>query len=236
VLAAPFARSESDRFRESLSVELASADEDVTLLYTLDPKLTVDRWDTYSGPLVLRESATLRFCAERGGSRSPTVEASFHRIPHDWTVEVSTPPNAQYTAGGPLALVDGLRGGENWRTGGWQGYQYADFEATVDLGEHRPVRRAGAGFLQDVRSWIWMPAELVVAVSDDGERFREVARLSSGVPDTLRGVVRRDLVADLEAVEARFLRLLARSYGTIPDWHPGRGDGAFLFVDEIIVE
>lgn len=236
VLAAPCARSESDRFRKSLSVELASADEGATILYTTDPERTVDDWEIYAEPLILRESTRLRFLAESGGLRSPAVEAAFHRIPHDWTVEVGTPPSSQYTAGGPLALIDGLRGDENWRRGGWQGYQYTDFEATVDLGERRRIRRAGASFLQDVRSWIWMPAELIVSVSDDGETFREAARLASGVPDELRGVVLRDLVGDLGGVEARYLRVLARSYGTIPDWHPGAGDGAFIFVDEILVE
>ena len=81
-----------------------------------------------------------------------------------------------------------------------------------------------------------MPSELVVSVSNDGESFRELTRLTSGVPDELGGVILCDLVADLDEVEARYLRVLARSYGTIPDWHPGRGDGAFIFVDEILVE
>jgi hypothetical protein len=81
-----------------------------------------------------------------------------------------------------------------------------------------------------------MPSEVVVSVSRDGQTFREAARITSGVPEELRGVVLRDLVADLGGVEARYLRVLARSYGTIPDWHPGAGDGAFIFVDEILVE
>jgi hypothetical protein len=31
--------------------------------------------------------------------------------------------------------VDGLRGGHDFRTGEWQGYQGQDVNATVDLGE-----------------------------------------------------------------------------------------------------
>jgi hypothetical protein len=33
----------------------------------------------------------------------------------------------------------------------------------------------------------------------------------------------------------RALRFRALNYGTIPDWHPGAGDEAFIFVDELIV-
>ena len=236
VLAAPFVRRGPRLFRERAEVELASAEPGAKVRYSLDAGAPAGEWPEYEEPLTLEDTASVRFLAEAGGRRSPIVEASFHRLPNEWTVEVEATPNPQYTAGGALALIDGLRGGSDWRTGGWQGYQYTDFAATVDLGEERSVRRAGASFLQDVRSWIWMPAEVVVSVSSDGGAFREVARLTSGVPADRYGVVRREIAAGLMAVEARFVRIHARSYGTIPDWHPGRGDGAFIFVDELLIE
>ncbi|MDX1387569.1 MAG: glycoside hydrolase family 92 protein, partial [Acidobacteriota bacterium] len=237
VLAAPFLVSESDRFRESLTVELASGDANATIRYATDPDAAVETWKRYEGPLELRESARIRFLAQHGELRSPIVESYLHRIPNDWTVELESIPNPQYTAGGPLALVDGLPGDTNWRTGGWLGFQYTDFEATVDLGEQSSLRRVGASFLQDQRSWIWMPAEVVVSISIDGEEFREVARMTPGVAPDAEGIVLREMVTNLPTPsEARFVRVYAKSFGEIPDWHPGRGDGAFIFIDEIIVE
>ena len=236
VLAAPYLRGDSDVFRERLIIELDSADPGATIRYATDGATPRQRWPQYSGPIELRESTRLRFVAEREGASSPVVEAYLHRIPNDWTVEVAVVPNAQYTAGGPLALVDGLRGDRDWRTGGWQGYQYTDFTATVDLGERRPVRSAGAGFLQDQRSWIWMPPEVAVSISGDGRHFREVARVATDVAADADGVVRRDVVAALDEIEARFVRIHARNYGSIPDWHLGHGDGAFIFIDEILIE
>jgi predicted alpha-1,2-mannosidase len=254
VLAAPFVRSEGDRFRGSLSVALTSADAGAVIRYALEPvplasasRAGVDSgslerspratgWQPFREPIVVRDSSRLRFVAEQGDRRSPVVEALLHRIPNDWRIGISSVPNSQYTAGGPDALIDGLRGQKNWRTGDWQGYQYSDFEATVDLGEVRPIRRAGAGFLQDVRSWIWMPSEVVLSVSTDGIRFREAVRLGVDIPEDEYGVIIRDWLADLGGIEARYLRVLARNYGTIPDWHPGSGDGAFIFIDEILVE
>jgi hypothetical protein len=217
-------------------VELASAEADAVIRYTLNAEAMEDDWQAYREPIILHESSRVRFFAEGGGLRSPVVMASFHLIPNDWKVDVESVPSSQYTAGGPAALVDGIRGREDWRTGDWQGYQHTDLEATVDLGKVRPLRRAGAGFLQDVRSWIWMPVEVVISVSRDGASFREVACLTPGVPDDEYGVIIRDIVTDLDEVQARYVRVSARSYGTIPDWHPGHGDGAFIFVDEILVE
>jgi putative alpha-1,2-mannosidase len=230
VPAAPFMRCESDSFRESTTVVLDSFDDDATIRYAIDD------WMPYQGPIEITESTHLRFYSELDGARSPVVEAYLHRIPNDWTVELESVPNQQYTAGGSTALIDGLRGDANWRTGGWMGFQLTDFTATVDLGEVRPISRAGASFLQDQRSWIWMPAEVIVSVSADGENFRETARLGTDVAEDAKGIVLRDVVAGLDGAESRYIMIEAKSFGTIPEWHPGRGGGAFIFVDEIIVE
>ena len=237
VPAAPFLRAEADRFRDRLVVELASADAAAEIRYRRVTADDGEPWSAYEGPIEIGESTRLRFFATVDERRSPTVETRLHRLPNDWTVELASVPNPQYTAEGPLALIDGLRGDANWRTGGWMGFQYTDFSATVDLREPRPVRRAGASFLQDQRSWIWMPSEVVVSVSDDGVEFREVARLSTDVAEDADGVVLRDVVVEPDTPPVvRHVRIDARSLGTIPDWHPGRGDGAFVFVDELIVE
>jgi len=168
--------------------------------------------------------------------RSPVVEAYLHRLPNDWKVALAGIPNPQYRAGGPQALIDGLRGDANWRTGGWLGFQQTDFSVTVDLGKRQPLRRAGASFLQDQRSWIWMPSEVIVSVSDDGLRFKPVARLSSEVAADAQGVILRSLVAKIDGTVARYVRIHAKNFGAIPDWHPGAGDNAFIFVDEILID
>ena len=65
----------------------------------------------------------------------------------------------------------------------------------------------------------------------------EVARLDHGVStDDDEGLHLLELVADLPTASARYIRLTGRNYGTIPDWHPGRGGEAFIFVDEIVIE
>ena len=35
---------------------------------------------------------------------------------------------------------------------------------------------------------------------------------------------------------ARYLKVSAKTLETLPDWHPGAGYGAFLFIDEITVK
>ena len=243
VLPAPFVRAVADEFADSVVVALGCAETGADVFYQrLDPAAPAagarigKQWQRYLQPIELRQSTRLRVVAEHGDRRSPEVEATFHRRPNRWSVQVEHDPNPQYTAGGPLGLVNGRRGANDWRLGGWHGIQGEDFVATVDLGAVQPLARVGAGFLQDVGSWIWMPTELVVSVSQDGKRYRRVARLQHDVAADRYGIERRDLETKLTKVQARFVRFEARTLGAIPAWHPGHGSQAFLFVDELFIE
>lgn len=231
IVPAPWMFSSSVTFRDSLPVYLGG-EEQLELLRPSGAWMQVDPcW------VIIRESSELALRSVRPDSTmSPVTTGYFHRIPHNWTVEVHAEPNSQYTAGGPSALVDGLRGPRDWRTGRWQGYQDQDFEAVVDLGEVQPLGNVGAGFLQDMRSWIWMPVQLVVEVSVDGETFTELGRIAHQIPDDVDHVFREDLVMDAGGVEARWVKVRGVNYGTIPEWHPGAGGEAFIFVDEVLVE
>ncbi len=232
VVAAPVARAASHRFRDSLRVELASSDAEASIRYASAPS---SNWRDYERPLVLRETAALRFFAERNGRRSPVVTARFQSIPRGRRVQLRHRPAPQYSAGGDEALIDGLHGGNDWRTGAWHGYRETDFEALVDLGSTQRVTHAGARFLQDVRSWIWMPVEVVVSVSTDGKHFVEMGRIRHDVAEDSYDLVQREIEVNTGGVDARYVRIVARNYGTIPQWHPGRGERAWIFVDEILI-
>jgi hypothetical protein len=59
------------------------------------------------------------------------------------------------------------------------------------------------------------------------------------VPDRVQDPLIREFVFNLEDIPggsaARFVRLVAENYGPLPAWHPGRGQPAWIFVDEIVV-
>ncbi len=157
-------------------------------------------------------------------------------MPNDWRVRLVSSYSPQYTGGGDLALTDGVRGGHDFRTGAWQGYQGQDFEAVIDLGKARQVARVGAGFLQDSRSWIWMPREVAFELSADGRNFEPVARVANDVSDRAEEVLTKDFAQAITPRRARYVRVRAKTYGRVPAWHAGAGGSAWIFVDEIIVE
>ena len=132
-------------------------------------------------------------------------------------------------------MIDGLRGAPNWRLGGWQGYQGVDFVAVVDLGSSKPIQKLAAGFVQDIRSWIWMPTEVRFYLSDDGNNFTLIAKKSNPIADNDYEIQTIDLESKVNT-RGRFVKVEASNYGTIPYWHLGAGGNAYIFIDEIVIE
>lgn len=229
-IVSPGARS----FSGAIALTLTSPDG-AAIHFTTDGREPGPDSPRYRDPLTLDASTTIQAVAIADGRRSRVARAQLHERLHDWPVTLTHAYDPQYHAGGPPGLVDGLRGTENWRLGDWQGYQGTDFEAVVDLGRARPIRRLSSGYLQDARSWIWMPVEVEYAVSEDGEQFEVVGTVGHDVdPRETETISIRDFVLELgRSRRARFVRVRARNFGVIPDWHPGHGGEAFVFVDEI---
>jgi hypothetical protein len=145
--------------------------------------------------------------------------------------------NKQYSGGGDDALVNGILGSEEWRSGDWQGYQNQDFEAVIDLGQKVELNSIGARFLQDTRAWILMPTDVEFFVSNNGTDFKSVAKVGQFFPDTFLNTTVVPLNLQIKQQNARFIKVKAKNYGALPPWHQGYpfGGTAFIFIDEILV-
>ena len=131
-----------------------------------------------------------------------------------------------------MALIDFERGSEDFRTGAWQGYEGVDIDATVDLGEKQSITSLAGGFLQDEGSWIFFPVEVTFYLSDDGITFRNAGTIKNDIPDNKEGAILKDFSLKLET-SARYVRMVAKNRGICPSWHPGAGNKAWIFADEI---
>lgn len=233
----PVIQADGDSFRRRMTVTLKPTSSRLKLYYTTDGSDPDTGSTPYRRPLVLSRATTVKAVAvdERGVS-SFIVNARFRQVLHDWKIRLLSKYAPQYSAGGPDALIDGARGGADFRTGAWQGYQGQDFEAVVDLGKPRSVKSLAAGFLQDVGSWIWLPTRVEFELSLDGLNFSKAAVAVHDVPDRDTRVTVKELSSTFSPRAARFVRVRAYTYGAVPLWHPGAGGKAWLFVDEIVVQ
>jgi hypothetical protein len=127
-----------------------------------------------------------------------------------------------------------LLGSQDHHDVSWLGFEAADLEALIDLGEVRQVRKIGLDCLQNQASWIFLPRHVEFAVSSDGETWSQEKRKTVDLVRDPALAVRR-LEVEMETASVRYIRVRAQNLGECPSWHAGAGGMAWLFVDEIIV-
>ena len=227
---APFIKSGELSFVDSTVITLDCADPFATL-YVGRPG---GSFAPYRGPFSQKKTETLAFYADGSVGRSPVVRSEFIRLEAGRSIQLGSRYANEYSAGGDRALIDGRRGGTDFRTGAWQGYQGTDIVATVDLGSVRPVRQLQCGFLQDQKSWILMPKTVRFEGSADGKNWVPLGTDVNKIPPQLeQSVVKRFTVRTTGTY--RYIKMTAESAGPLPPWHLGyeHGGQSWLFADEI---
>ncbi len=223
-------------FKKSASFTISSAQQGVNFYYTLDGSMPTSRSTKYTGAFIIESTYTVKAIAiDTKGLKSYITTASFMKAPNNWTIQIITPFEPQYSAGADDALIDGYRGAENWRKGNWQGYQ-TDMEVIIDLNATEIVSKVSTAFLQDTRAWIVVPKKVTIETSLDGKNYQEVYNGENYLPIEDLKVQIKNIQANFSGIKARFIKLKAFQYGKLPAWHEGAGGNTHIFVDEINVQ
>lgn len=174
---------------------------------------------------------------ESKGPTSDTISANFIKKPNNYTIDIKSTYNPQYHAGGNEGLIDGINGSTNWRKGDWQGYQGQDFEAIVDLQEAKVITALHSNYLQDSRSWILMPTKVEYYTSTDNVNFILAGTIENTLdPKESENKIKDFVIRLKNPVKARYVKVIARKFGKLPEWHQGFGGDAFIFIDEINIQ
>jgi predicted alpha-1,2-mannosidase len=224
-------------FRERDTVRLNCADADAKIFYTLDgSKPEPGRATLYQGAFEVTEPGEIRMVAQNDKTGlSKEVRVPLFRMPTGWNIELATAYAPQYAASGDRALIDGLRGGTDFRTGEWQGYQEVDLEAVVDLGESQLADSVAIRFLQDENAWIFMPEEVTFYGSQNGKDFILLGKERSPVGPKEKGAIIHQFRASIEQ-PIRYIKIVGKNRGECPPFHKGAGGKAWIFADEILLQ
>ena len=235
IVATPFIEKGKIAFKGSTEITLGNVDKEATIFYTLG-----DEFQQYKEPFKISEKGILKVYAEKEGLKSKTITTDFYKINPDIKINLKSEYANQYSAGGDDALIDGVLGTEDFRTGTWQGYFDADLVAVVDLGKvDNKEGKITVNFLEDQRSWIFLPIEVDCLVSSDGKSFRSLGKYNDLNTKEKEDVSVQNYVFKYPPrFKVRYIKVIAKKLGILPKWHLGyKHDGrSWLFVDEIQIK
>lgn len=218
-------------------VGLIANDSELDIRYTTDGKtLPTSASTLYSAPFALTKTTTVKAAAFRAGQRVGqvlTVTYLAHKASNK-PYTLSKNPD-KYTGGEQYALTNGMTGNaKNWNEH-WVGIVNHDFDPVIDLGAATTFSRVSANFLSSKNGFIYAPVNVEILVSNDGKTFRSVAEQNINAEAIGSNEVLK-ITLDTPDAKGRYVKLVAKSMGTIPAGQPGAGRGTWLFLDEVVVE
>ncbi|MEM7085199.1 MAG: GH92 family glycosyl hydrolase [Bacteroidota bacterium] len=232
---APYISKGDVAFKTETSVELETPSENTTIHFSLNDA----PFEVYQSPIKLTQKSVLKTYSEKDGVKSSTLTTEFFKIDPNVSIKLETQFANQYSAGGNDALIDGIKGARDFRTGAWQGYQDQDVIAIVDLGKVRPIGTINVNFLQDQRSWIFLPTEVECYVSDNPRNFyKSLPKSEFKAKDPSDEIKIENASFNMQNYSARYVKIVAKNIGPVPEWHLGFPyDGkAWIFIDEIEIK
>ena len=212
-------------------VTLNKGVKDLKLFYQINQEETV----LYDSTFIISESANIKTWAVKNDASygdSLQIELYKHKGLGAKISDLNT-YSKTYNGGGNNAIVNGLRGGLNFRDGHWQGYFGTDFEATITFDSIQRIDSVISSFYQYNLSWIFIPKQILVYTSVDGDNYYKRAKLSPQISAKKEGHFFKEFVMSFPEIEAKYVKIKAVNYGACPDWHPAAGSKSWLFVDEV---
>ena len=236
IVPAPFIAKGDVAFKGETKVVLKNVDKEAAIFF----KLNDAEFKPYESEFIISEPSILEVYSEKNKTKSATITTQFYKIDPNISIQLDTEYANQYNAGGNDALIDGIVGARDFRTGTWQGYFDKDLIATVDLGSEKLVNLITVNFLQDQRSWIFYPTEIQCLGSTDGLTFfpieKQPVKIDTAKPS--EDVDIKEVYFKQVPKKYRYIKIIAKKLGKLPEWHLGyEHDGrSWLFVDEISIK
>ena len=235
----PFMESTADE-NGKVAITMRTVYNDHPIHYTIDGKEVSKDDPVYEHPITLEHSALIRACCFDYKGRAVKAERYFiyHKGMGKLKALNSIPGNyrPEYSGGGDNALLDGHLGGHDYRDGHWQGFYGVDADIELDFKQMENFSEIEIGFLVNAHDWILRPNEVEIFTSSNGRDYLLFTSYNIPTEVTHKGnFIFRETIP-LQGLSTRFLRVIVKNPGLIPEGLPGYGHDSWIFMDELLIK
>ena len=221
------------------AVTLRTIHNDKKIHYTLDGKEVTKDDPIYQNPITLTQSCLVKAkCFDATGK---AVGSERYFLYHKGMGKLKSLNSVvgnyrpEYSGGGDNALIDGNLGSNDYKDGHWQGFYGTDADLELDFGQKENINSLKIGFIVNAIDWILKPNELKIFISNDGKDYKPYKTFQIQTEVGTKGNFTFRETFETPRLNTRYLRIVIKNPGLIPEGLPGAGYDSWIFMDEIEV-
>ena len=235
----PFIETTTDE-NGNASIALKTVYGNKEIHYTLDGKEVTVNDSVYKKPVILERPCLVKAACFNALGEPVCAERYFcYHKGMGKLKQLNSPAGnyrPEYSGGGDGALLDGNLGSDDYTDGRWQGFYGIDADLEIDFGKYQKVNTLNIGFLVNAHDWILRPNEVEVYTSNDGKSYKPYTALTLTTETPLTGNHTFCERFELPNLSTRYLRIVVKNPGKLPEGLPGAGYDSWIFMDEVMVE
>jgi len=176
----------------------------------------------------------------QGDPYLPVPDIAIDHLAKGSKIDLVYPYSEKYQGSGASNLVDGMRSSDTVSAYNsydvWHGFEGDDLVAVIELDKAQTIESVTCGFLNRTAAWIFPPKRVIFYISPDGKEYTRIGDIVRTEEVDSHLISREEMSVNNIQCKARYIKVEAMNTGTCPQWHPGAGQKAWLFADEIVVK
>lgn len=236
-LAPPVLRYESVFFEKTATVTMQFAQAGTSIRYTTNGQDPSERDPVYTQPVVLKKNRTTLKARVFGSGYLPSevVKTTFFKSGLPIKTTLHSLPHERYSGSGSATLSDGKGGSTAHSSPTWLGFQQDSVVLLLTLEKPQRVKSLFLHVLQNHGAWIFLPQAVEFWGQKSGsEEWVLMGRQTlKPLPNNNRAECRAISVDTHSKLKPAQIRVKIYPLERIPEGHPGAGQLAWIFLDEV---
>lgn len=237
-LSPPVSLNEQKFIKEPVPLKLKHYIQGAVIHYTMDgTEPDSIHSPIFKGDEMLKSSAVIKARAYKPGWISSDVtELSFIRNTYTPdSVIYLTHPNEKYADPRQKLLIDGQNGELNFQIGSWVAFRENRMDCLLPFSKPVTIQSIGLSSLVDIGAFIMPPASIEIWGGDDPTKLKLLGQLRPKQPEKPGPNFTTNFECRFAPATVKYVKIVATPVAKLPKWHPGKGEKAWIFVDEILV-
>jgi uncharacterized membrane protein len=149
------------------------------------------------------------------------------------SVVLTNNADKQYKGLGARTLIDLVKGSSGNLNQSWLGFRDNSFKAGFYFSKGEEIKEVFLSTVESIDGYVFPAKKIIVKGGDSPKSLKVLKIITPEQPKEKRRKHLEPFVMPVDKQRYKYIEIEAIPVGVLPRWHPGKGEKAWVFVDEV---